>query len=88
MFSKRVWEVVGGYDEHPTLRLGREDHEFWVRCLAYGCYLNASDFIALRYRVHEGQMTQATLHPRWNEVENYFRIKHADLYEKFDIIDR
>jgi glycosyltransferase involved in cell wall biosynthesis len=87
MFSKRVWEAVGGYDEHPTLRFGREDHEFWVRCLEYGCQVNVSDFIALRYRCHSGQMTEATLHPHWGEVEQYFRKKHAHLYEKYNLID-
>ena len=85
MFSKRVWEAVGGYDESEILRFGREDHEFWVRCLEYGCHVNASDFIALRYRCHQGQMTQATLHPNWEKVEAYFRKKHADLYEKYNI---
>ncbi len=85
MFAKKVWEAVGGYDEGETMRLGREDHEFWVRCLDYGCVVNASDFIALRYRCHEGQMTQATLHPRWEEVEAYFRSKHADLYDKYNL---
>lgn len=86
MFSKKVWEAVEGYDESETMRIGREDHEFWVRCLEYGCHVNTSDFIALRYRVHEGQMTQSSLHPRWGEVEAYFRKKHVHLYEKYSII--
>jgi len=85
MFSRRVWEAVGGYDESEIMRWGREDHEFWVRCLDYGCHVNTSDFIALRYRCHEGQMTQATLHPHWGEVEMYMRNKHANLYEKYNI---
>ena len=90
MFSKKVWEAVGGYDENEILRWGREDHEFWVRCLEYGCKVRTSDFIALRYRCHEGQMTQATLHPHWGEVELYFRTKHAHLFKRcgLDILDR
>ena len=82
MFSKKVWTAVGGYDESEILRWGREDHEFWVRCLEYGCTVRTSDFIALRYRCHEGQMTQATLHPHWGEIELYFRKKHKHLFEK------
>ncbi len=87
MFSKKVWEAVGGYDESELMRLGREDHEFWVRCLEYGCYVRTSDFIALRYRVHSNNMTKMTLHPNWGKVERYFREKHADLYEKYNIAD-
>jgi glycosyltransferase involved in cell wall biosynthesis len=86
MFSKRVWEAVGGYDESETMRLGWEDYEFWIRCLEYGCHVNTSDFIALRYRVHEGQMTQATTHPNWDKLKAYLRKKHAHLYEKYGIV--
>lgn len=87
VFSKRMWEVVGGYDESQTMRLGREDHEFWVRLLEAGCYVRTSDFIALRYRVHQNNMTKETLHPNWGKVEKYFREKHAHLYEKYNIPD-
>lgn len=88
VFSKRMWEVVGGYDESETLRYGREDHEFWVRLLAAGCYVRTSDFIALRYRVHQNNMTKMTLHPNWGKVEEYFRTKHRELYEKYDLLDK
>lgn len=85
MFSKRVWEAVGGYDEHETLRWGWEDYEFWIRCLEYGCHVNTSDFIALRYRCHEGQMTQATTHPHWDDLKKYIMNKHSHLYEEFNL---
>lgn len=85
MFSKRVWEAVGGYDESETMRLGWEDYEFWIRCLEFGCTVNTSDFIALRYRAHEGQMTQATTHPNWDKLREYLRSKHAHLYYKYNI---
>lgn len=84
VFSKRVWEAVGGYDESEVMRWGWEDYEFWIRCLAYGCHVETSDFIALRYRCHEGQMTQATTHPHWDDLKEYIMRKHKDLYEQFN----
>lgn len=85
MFTKKMWEQVGGYDESEIMRLGREDHEFWVRLMAEGCEVNSSDFIALRYRVHEGQMTQATLYPNMAKIDEYFYKKFRDLYDRFGI---
>ena len=87
LYPRQAWVDVGGYDESEIMRMGREDHEFWVRCLAKGYTINSSDFIALRYRVHEGQMTQATLHPNMKKIDEYFKEKHHDLYEKFDLLD-
>lgn len=81
MFSKRMWLEVGGYDESGIMRLGYEDWEFWIRMLNAGCYVRSSDFIALRYRAHEGQMTQATSHPRRRELYKYIYQKHKDLYD-------
>lgn len=85
LFSKRVWQAVGGYDESEVMRWGWEDYEFWIRCLEYGCHVETSDFIALRYRCHEGQMTQATTHPHWDDLKKYIMTKHADLYEEYNV---
>ena len=86
MFSKRMWEVVGGYDESEEMRAGYEDWEFWIRMLKEGCYVNTSDFIALRYRCHEGQMTQATAHPNRQKLYRYIYEKHLDMYNKYNLI--
>lgn len=85
LFPRQAWVDVGGYDESETMRLGYEDWEFWIRCLAAGYHINTSDFIALRYRAHEGQMTQATSHPNAQKLYEYIYTKHRDLYEKHDI---
>lgn len=82
LFPKKAWEEVGGYDESDMMRLGYEDWEFNIRVLAAGYRVNTSDFIALRYRVHEGQMTQATSHPRRQELYDYIYNKHRELYEE------
>lgn len=86
MFSKRMWELSGGYDESETMRLGYEDWEFWIQLLALGCHVNTSDFIALRYRCHEGQMTQATSHPNRQKLYNYIYKKHKDLYDDKNLL--
>jgi len=85
MFSKKVWEAVGGYDESEVMRWGWEDYEFWIRCLEYGCHVEISTEIALRYRCHTGQMTQATTHPHWDDLKAYIMNKHKHLYEEYDV---
>lgn len=86
MFTKRAWEMVGGFDESEIMRLGLEDWEFFIRMMGAGCVVRTSDFIGLRYRVHEGQMTQATTHPYWDKITAYMTEKNRELYEKYDII--
>jgi hypothetical protein len=87
MFSKRVWEAVGGYDESKIMRYGLEDYEFWIRCFAYGCTLNKSNNLGLRYRIHANSMTKQTTHPYWKDLHKYIRNKHRDLYEKYGVMD-
>lgn len=86
LFPRKAWLEVGGFDESEVMRLGYEDWEFWIRLLELGYHINTNDFIALRYRVHEGQMTQATSHPRRQELYKYIYEKHKDLYEKHDLL--
>ncbi len=86
MFSKKMWAEVGGFDESETMRAGYEDWEFWIRMLEAGCVVRTSDFIALRYRAHQGQMTQATAHPNRQKLYKYIYEKHKDLYEKYNLL--
>jgi glycosyltransferase involved in cell wall biosynthesis len=85
LFPRQAWIDVGGYDENEIMRLGYEDWEFWIRCLAAGYEVDVSDFIALRYRVHDGQMTQSTSHPNDAKLREYLKEKHKDLYDKFNL---
>lgn len=82
LFPKKAWEEVGGYDESETMRAGYEDWEFNIRVLRAGYKVNTSDFIALRYRVHENQMTQATAHPQRQKLYKHIYEKHRELYEE------
>jgi len=81
LFPRKAWVDVGGFDESETMRLGYEDWEFWIRCLAKGYKVATSDFIALRYRCHQGQMTQATSHPNRQVLYKYIYDKHREMYE-------
>lgn len=85
MFSKKVWEAIGGYDESDVMKWGWEDYEFWIRCLEYGCYVKTSEFIALRYRAHANNMTKMTTHPHWDDLKKYIQTKHNHLYERYNI---
>jgi glycosyltransferase involved in cell wall biosynthesis len=82
VFSKRMWEVVGGYDESETMRLGYEDWLFWIEMLEAGCYVRRSDFIALRYRAHQNNMTKETAHPNRQKLYEYIYNKHRVLYDR------
>lgn len=86
MFSKKVWEEIGGFDESDTMRLGWEDYEFWIRCLAHGCHVNTSEFVSLRYRVHGNNMTKMTTHPNRGKIAEYIYQKHLKLYQDNDVV--
>ena len=77
MFSKKAWEQSRcGFDEHPTMRLGLEDWLAWLDFTKMGCKVNTSDFIALRYRQHDKNMTSQTTHPNWPKILDYMRTIH------------
>lgn len=83
MFSKKAWKKSRcGFDEHPTMRLGLEDYLFWIDLAKLGCRFNTSDFIALRYRQHESNMTSTTTHKNWPKILDYMRIIHPELKAK------
>lgn len=75
VFPKRAWELVEGYDESETMRLGLEDWLLWIELTAKGLKVNTSDYISLLYRRHPQAMTHQTTHPHWNKIINYMAIK-------------
>jgi len=86
LYPRKAWVESGGYDESEIMRAGLEDWEYWIRLLALGYKVKTSDFIALRYRCHEGQMTQATTHPQWDKITAYMTEKHKELYQEYNLI--
>jgi hypothetical protein len=55
LFRKRVWEDVGGYDEHMP-HMGWEDWDFWLRAAVKGWGFIHLRQIAFDYRVRAGSM--------------------------------
>jgi len=82
MFSKKAWDLSGGYDESETMRLGYEDWLFWIEMLAIGCHVETCDTICLRYRVHQNNMTKETTWPNHQKLYRYIYDKHRSLYEE------
>lgn len=83
MFSKKAWENSRcGFDESEVMRLGLEDYLFWLDLTKQGCKVNTSDFIALRYRQHDNNMTDSTTHPNWPIILDYIRGVHPQLKAK------
>jgi glycosyltransferase involved in cell wall biosynthesis len=55
LFRKRLWEDVGGYDEHMPY-MGWEDWDFWLRASLKGWRFVHLDEVAFDYRVRAGSM--------------------------------
>lgn len=80
VFPRSAWEKVGGYDESETMRLGLEDWLFWIELCANGYKVKTGNYISLLYRRHGNAMTQATTHPRWEEIILYMKNKLKEKY--------
>lgn len=50
MYSKSMWEKIGGYDEKI---LGYEDWDFWISAYKLGYKLKRIDHVYYHYRKHE-----------------------------------
>ena len=83
VFTKKMWEAVGGYDESETMRLGLEDWMYFIELMANGAKVVTSDYIALLYRRHGNTMTHTTTHPKWNEIIDFMAKK---VYNKYGLI--
>jgi glycosyltransferase involved in cell wall biosynthesis len=86
LYRKRLWEKVGGYDEHMP-SMGWEDWDFWLRVAAHGGTFFHLPKIGFDYRVRSDSMIVKTIgfdyrmqgdrsnvvriSPRLDEVVNY-----------------
>ena len=43
LIRKEVFAQVGLYDEHPVIKLGREDHEWWIRVVSGRVHIEVSE---------------------------------------------
>jgi glycosyltransferase involved in cell wall biosynthesis len=88
LLKKSAWERLGGWDEHPVLRLGREDHEWWIRAVSEGIKIALIDRALYQYRVPAANDEEnSSLNLRARETEVYIRRyivqKHAELYRRY-----
>lgn len=80
LMRRALWERVGGYDEAPQLRHGREDLEYWIRSFDLGCHALAVDEPLYEYRqTHVSMSTEAR---RFDDViGTYIYEKHKALLD-------
>lgn len=79
LFPKKMWEDVGGFDEHPTMRFGWEDREFWLRGLGAGYKSVIGEYVALLWRRHPTTMSSTTANPNAQILQDYIYNKNKHL---------
>lgn len=81
MMRKAFWERVGGYDEAPIMRRGREDFEFYIRAFSLGCRSAHVAKPLYLYRIsHSSMVTAAAAYD--DEIFDYIFNKHRDMFER------
>ncbi len=73
LYSRRLWEEVGGYDESFTV--GYEDWEFWLRCARAGARASVVPEPLFLYRKHGPSMLDR-VRARHDEVVQRLRAIH------------
>lgn len=78
LFSRKMWEEVGGFDESKTMRFGWEDRLFWLEALGKGYKSKVSNYVALLWRRHGLNMSEETANPHAKELQDYIfnKCKH------------
>ena len=80
LMTRALWERVGGYDESATLRLGREDWEFFIRAFSGGCRAAHVPEPLYRYRTALQSMNIAC-RAQEHVVRRYIYDKHRALFD-------
>lgn len=81
LFSKKMWEDIGGFDESEIMRKGWEDREFWLRALIKGYRSVVSDRVCLLWRRHPNTMSDTSANPNAELLQDYIYNK-ALAFEK------
>jgi len=82
LFPKKMWEDVGGFDEHPVMRKGWEDRLFWLEALGKGYVSVTSDYIGLLWRRHPNTMSHTSANPNSDSLQNYIYNKCKHLLDR------
>jgi len=75
LFSKELWERIGGFDESETMKLGLEDWLFWIECAKGGAEFVTNEYVALLWRRHPNAMSTVTANPNWEKITKYMKDK-------------
>lgn len=78
LFSKKMWEKVGGFDE--TMTSGLEDWLFWTECAIKGAKFVTGDYVALLWRRHNNSMSETMANPNWIKITSYMKEKIKNKY--------
>jgi glycosyltransferase involved in cell wall biosynthesis len=76
LMRKRVWEEIGGYDEHMP-HMGWEDWDFWLRAALKGWRFVRMNEVAFDYRVRAGSMLSEI--NKHNEVMDHYLFSKREL---------
>ena len=88
LFRRDAWALIQGWDEHPILRYGREDHEWWIRVILAGVRLKVISDLLYQYRLPTAAADEpASLNCRARlrevQIRQYIVGKHRDLYKRY-----
>ncbi|HNB21309.1 MAG TPA: glycosyltransferase family A protein [Candidatus Melainabacteria bacterium] len=79
LMKRRVFEEVGGYNQHLTLN---SDHEFWVAALGAGLKFGRIERPLFKYRKHEFSMSSVNRDQWWQSIPVLME-HHKELYDKY-----
>ncbi len=87
LISKEGMKKAGLYDESETIRLGREDTEWWIRAVAAGLRIHTLAQGLYLYRPNGGTEDEESLDVRASfyegRIRSYIVRKHARLYQQY-----
>lgn len=88
LIRKDVFSIVGLYDEHPIIRMGREDHEWWIRVVSLQIpfYVSADELYFVR-RARSAEELEQSLDfsacANESRIYEYIVRKHQEVYDKY-----
>ena len=84
IYSKEVWDKIGGYDE--SMRDGLEDWEYNLNLAKHGIYGLGIDKPLFNYYISKSGMLSSHTHSRRSQIWSYIQNKHEVLYKPSTIL--
>ncbi len=79
-FTRSLWADVGGYYEGPELRIGNEDHDFWIGALEVGLHPVYLAEPLYGYRVGHASMMSRLRPESWKTYEMMYQ-RHRQIFD-------